>query len=265
MTQWYAISRHIVSRSSAACWICWPHDIHLLAWSHLSAEQQAGLRERYLRGIFPLVTPLALDPAHPFPFVSNLSLNLLVTGHGERGATVLVRVKVPVGDDIPRLLRVGDKPHFVRLEDVMAHTLDVLFPGLEVISCELFRITRNANTERDEEDADDLLELIEAEVRDRRFAPIVRLEVQTGMDPGRRAMLTSELGLNDPDDVFRVSGNACRARRWIWHPSTIRDCTILRFIHSSQHASLLRATCFTRFARWARCWSCTRTSLSPPS
>ena len=150
MTQWYAISRHIVSRSSAACWICWPHDIHLLAWSHLSAEQQAGLRERYLRGIFPLVTPLALDPAHPFPFVSNLSLNLLVTGHGERGATVLVRVKVPVGDDIPRLLRVGDKPHFVRLEDVMAHTLDVLFPGLEVISCELFRITRNANTERDE-------------------------------------------------------------------------------------------------------------------
>ncbi len=82
----------------------------------------------------------------------------------------------------------------------------MLFPGLSVTSCERFRVTRNANTERDEEEADDLLELIEAEVRDRRFAPIVRLELEPGMPATRRAMLISELGLNDPDDVFESDG-----------------------------------------------------------
>jgi polyphosphate kinase len=180
--------------------------IRVLGWNQLTPDQQARSREYYLREVFPLVTPLALDPAHPFPFVSNLSLNLLVTGQSGRGEMVVARVKVPVGDDIPRFVRVSDKQHFVLLEDVIAHTLDVLFPGLEVMSTELFRITRNANTERAEEEADDLLELIEAELRDRRFAPIVRLELAPGMDPARRAMLTAELGLSDPDDVFESAG-----------------------------------------------------------
>jgi polyphosphate kinase len=159
--------------------------------------------------VFPLVTPLAIDPAHPFPFVSNLSLNLLVTGFlksHDRAEPMVARVKVPVGQGIPRFLRVGTAHHFVRLEDVMAHTLDLLFPGLTVASCELFRVTRNADTEREEEEADDLLELIESELRDRRVAPIVRLEVETGMDPVRKGMLTAELGLNDADDVFEKSG-----------------------------------------------------------
>jgi polyphosphate kinase len=184
------------------------YDIRILAWSELSAAQRSVIREHYLKNIFPLVTPLALDPAHPFPFVSNLSLNLLVTGQSTDGSQpVVARVKVPVGQGIPRLLRVpGPQPQYVRLEEAMAHTLDVLFPGLGITSCDLFRVTRNANTERDEEEADDLLELIESEVRDRRFAPIVRLEIQPGIDPTRRAMLTSELGLNDPDDVFETSG-----------------------------------------------------------
>jgi polyphosphate kinase len=184
------------------------HDIRILAWSDLSATQRAAIREHYLKNVFPLVTPLALDPAHPFPFVSNLSLNLLVTGHSIDGAQpVVARVKVPVGQGIPRLLHVPGQPHhFLRLEEVMAHTLDVLFPGLTITSRDLFRVTRNANTERDEEEADDLLELIESEVRDRRFAPIVRLEIQPGIDPSRRGMLTSELGLSDPDDVFETSG-----------------------------------------------------------
>jgi polyphosphate kinase len=119
---------------------------------------------------------------------------------------VIARVKVPVGQGIPRLLRVGAKHHYVRLEDVMAHTLDTLFPGLSVTSCELFRVTRNANTERDEEEADDLLELIESEVRDRRFAPMVRLELEPGMDPQHRSILSAQLGLNDPDDVFETRG-----------------------------------------------------------
>jgi polyphosphate kinase len=183
------------------------HDIRVLKWDELSDAQRVGLRAHYLRNIFPLVTPLALDPAHPFPLVSNLSLNLLVTGQPLDGPeTVVARVKVPIGQGIPRLLRVSEQPHFVSLEDIMAHTLDILFPGLAVTSCDLFRVTRNANTERDEEEADDLLELIESEVRDRRFAPIVRLECERGVDPTRRAMLTSELGLDGSEDVFETSG-----------------------------------------------------------
>jgi polyphosphate kinase len=186
------------------------HQIRLLAWSELTTAQRAALREHYLQDIFPLVTPLAVDPAHPFPFISNLSLNLLVMGDANgRDDPVVARVKVPVGDGIPRLLPVASSPgqhHFVRLEDVMAHTLDVLFPGLTVASCDVFRVTRNANTERDEEEADDLLELIESEVRDRRFAPIVRLELPPQMDLQHRGMLANELGLTDPDDVFEVTG-----------------------------------------------------------
>ena len=182
-------------------------DIRILSWTELSASERTELRDRYLHNIFPLVTPLALDPAHPFPFLSNLSLNLLVTGQpADRAEPVIARVKVPVGQDVPRMMRVREKRHFVLLEDVMAHNLDALFPGLNIVSSELFRVTRNANTERDEEEADDLLELIESEVLERRFAPIVRLEIQRGMDPTHRSILVSELGLDDAEDVFEVGG-----------------------------------------------------------
>src|SRR5216683_593629 len=182
-------------------------DIRLLTWEQLSDDQRVALRAAYLRDVFPLVTPLALDSAHPFPFISNLSMNLLVTGEAaESPRPVMARVKVPVGEGIPRLMNVSDNHHFVLLEDVMAHTLDVLFPGLKVTSYELFRVTRNANTERDEEEADDLLELIESEVLERRFAPIVRLELQPDMDPQHRSMLVSELGVNEAEDVFEVAG-----------------------------------------------------------
>ena len=148
-----------------------PHGISVAAYEELSAEEQAGVREYYYGNIFPLVTPLAIDPAHPFPFVSNLSLNLLVTIRDPRESEPsMARVKVPVGSGIPRFIRVGAANRFVHLEDVMAHNLDLLFPGIRVAACELFRVTRNANTERDEEEADDLLALIETELRDRRFA-----------------------------------------------------------------------------------------------
>ena len=182
-------------------------DIRILNWTELSNAERADLRGRYLSNIFPLITPLALDPAHPFPFLSNLSLNLLITGQAaDRAEPVIARVKVPVGQGVARFLRVRGQRHFVTLEDVIGHNLDVLFPGLAITSSELFRVTRNANTERDEEDADDLLELIETEVRERRFAPIVRLEVQPGIDPNHRSMLISELGLDEAVDVFEIGG-----------------------------------------------------------
>jgi len=183
------------------------HGIEIAGYEQLSGEEQQTLREYYLKNIFPLVTPQGMDPAHPFPFVSNLAFNLLVTlRRGEDSEPSLARVKVPLGFGIPRFIRVGKGNRFVPLENVIARNLDLLFPGMSVVSCEFFRVTRNANTERDEEEADDLLAMIESELRDRRFAPIVRLEVAQGMDPVHRGMLAAELGLDERDDVFETDG-----------------------------------------------------------
>ena len=193
------------------------HGVAVLNYPELSNSQQVALREHYLTNIFPLVTPLAIDPAHPFPFVSNLSLNLLVTirqsaddQSGESASVdadiALARIKVPVGSGVPRFVRVGEGNEFVLLEDVIAHNLDLLFPQLEIDKCELFRVSRNANAELDEEEADDLVALIETELRDRRMAPIVRLEAQQGMEPVHRGMLAAELGLDERVDVFETPG-----------------------------------------------------------
>jgi polyphosphate kinase len=183
------------------------HGLNLTTWDSLSTADQRTLRERYFKNVFPLVTPLAMDPAHPFPFISNLSLNLLVTvRYPNDPDQMLARVKVPVGAGIPRFMRLDDGCTFVPLEDVMAHTLDLLFPSMEIDACELFRVTRNANTERDEEEADDLLAMIESELRDRRFAPTVRLEVTRDMSPVHRGMLAAEFGLDERADVFDVEG-----------------------------------------------------------
>lgn len=182
------------------------HDIRITSIDKLSEKERAGLREHYLKEIYPLVTPQAMDPAHPFPFVSNLSLNLLVTLRYQKEAShSLARVKVPVGAGIPRMLRVGGANTFVPLEDVMSDNLDLLFPGMEAEVSEVFRVTRNANTERDEEEADDLLALIESELRDRKFAPVVRMQVGEGMSPQHMSMLANELGL-DLSDVSEVKG-----------------------------------------------------------
>jgi polyphosphate kinase len=121
-------------------------------------------------------------------------------------ATSIARVKVPVGTGIPRLLELESRNTFVTLESVMAGNLDLLFPGMVIETCHVFRVTRNANTELEEEQADDLLEMIESELRERRFAPIVRLEVSTGMTTQHRGMLAAELGLDEQSDVFDVDG-----------------------------------------------------------
>ena len=183
------------------------YDVQVLSFEQLTSEEQTAIRDYYFKNIFPLVTPQALDPAHPFPFISNLSLNLLVTLRApDDTEPSLARVKVPVGLGIPRFLRVTGTSRFVPLEDVIAHTLDLLFPGMTIESSEFFRVTRNANTERDEDEADDLLALIESELRDRRFAPIVRMEVERGINPVHRGMLAAELGLHELRDVFEVDG-----------------------------------------------------------
>jgi polyphosphate kinase len=181
-----------------------PRGIKIVSYTDLTADEQHEVRQHYFKNIFPLVTPQAMDPAHPFPFISNLSLNLLVTLRypGDTDPS-MARVKVPVGTGIPRFLPLAGARRFVPLEQVIAGNLDLLFPGMEVDGCELFRVTRNANTEGDEEEADDLLALIESELRERRFAPIVRLEVSCGMSSLHRGMLAAEFGLST-DDVFEV-------------------------------------------------------------
>ena len=182
-------------------------EIQILPYNKLDKAEQEKVREEYYDNIFPLVTPQSIDPAHPFPFVSNLSLNLLVTLRypGDREIS-MARVKVPISAGAPRFLPIGRKNRFVLLEEVMEHNLDMLFPGMEILHCDLFRVTRNANTERAEEHADDLLALIESTLQQRKFAPIVRLEVLPGMDPTLRGRLAAELGLDEEADVFVIDG-----------------------------------------------------------
>jgi polyphosphate kinase len=181
--------------------------VWLAPFKDLDAQQQAWVREYYLTNIFPLVTPQAMDPAHPFPFVSNLSLNLLVSLRYENDSEpLLARVKVPASGGTPRFVRIGTSRTFVDLADVMANNLDLLFPGMEIEACSKFRVTRNANTERDEEEAEDLLEMIEIELRERKFAPVVRLQVDKTMQPTLRGRLAAELGLDEQADVFEADG-----------------------------------------------------------
>ena len=190
------------------------HDIKLLSYKELSQGDATYLRDYYHENIFPLLTPQSIDSAHPFPFISNLSLNLLVQTRlpGEKGKISLTRIKVPTSNGVPRFLQLPERNHFVALEDVAKHNLDLLLPEIEIASCYMFRLTRNANTERDEEKADDLLAMIESELRDRRFAPIVRLQIQGDMDETSRGMLAAEFGLDEQADVFSAEENMLAMR-----------------------------------------------------
>ena len=171
----------------------------------LSKDQQHAMREHYIQNIFPLVTPQAIDPAHPFPFISNLSLNLL-TGvcDAESNDMTLVRIKVPVSSKVPRFIQVGSEHLYIGLADLITNNLDLLFPGMKIAFCDQFRVTRNAMTEQDEEQADDLLQMIESELRERKFAPVIRLEIAATMAKLQSGMLAAELGLNEEQDVFVV-------------------------------------------------------------
>jgi polyphosphate kinase len=174
--------------------------IRLSDWAELDAQDKAYLVEEFEQRIFPALTPLAFDPGHPFPYISNLSLNLAVMvrdpdTHERRFA----RVKVP--DLLPRFVVLPDGERYVPLEQVIAEHLGTLFPGMEVESHHPFRVTRNADLTLEEEDADDLLAAVEDELRRRRFGRAVRLEVTRGMDDDLLGLLMRELDLQ-PIDVY---------------------------------------------------------------
>jgi polyphosphate kinase len=178
--------------------------IHLRPYQDLDPHHKKWLRQHYTRNIFPLVTPLAIDPSHPFPFVSNLSVNALLEVKRPSGERALVRIKTPVTEHISRFIRVGDEPIFVPLEQLITENLDLLLPGTDIEDIYLFRVVRNAITERDGEQANDLLELIRAELRVRKFAPVVRLEVGRNMPQRLRSYLAKHLELTNTADIAEV-------------------------------------------------------------
>jgi polyphosphate kinase len=176
--------------------------IRFSAWSSLDDDDREYLVDVFSRQIYPVLTPLAVDPGHPFPYISNLSLNLLVevqdpaTGEGR-----IARVKVPPA--LPRFVVMPDGERFVPLEQVIAAHLDSLFPGMTIGHHHAFRVTRNADLALEEDEADDLLVAIEMELRRRRFGKALRLEIEADMGQDLAELLATELDIG-PDGVFRV-------------------------------------------------------------
>jgi len=190
------------------------HGIYLLNYIDLNEEQRTYLRNYYQEQIFPVLTPLAVDPGHPFPHISNLSISLAVlVQNPDTRREHFARVKVP--KTFPRFLALPDALlppgegvvwAGVPLEQVIAHNLESLFTGMNIQEYHPFRITRDADLELKEEDADDLLRAIEQELRKRRLGgSVVRMEIQTSMPANIRNMLMEELALTE-DDVYEVQG-----------------------------------------------------------
>lgn len=211
------------------------NNIRLLRWAELTEEQQQRARQYFFTNLFPVLTPLAVDPGHPFPFISNLSTSLGVmmrnplleakrnrddSDDSDADATLqFARVKMP--QTLPRWVQLSTDAKaegfvFVHLIDIIRHNLDSLFNGMDLREIEPFRITRNASVERDEEDAEDLLEMIEQELRDRRFAEVIRLEVDNDPQAPMNAFLAEELKLND-HDIYQMPGRLDYNDLWQIH------------------------------------------------
>ena len=192
------------------------HGIHLVDWNSLDEEERDAAYAVYERDIYPLLTPLGFDPAHPFPFISNLSLNLAVTLHDPAaGESRFARVKVP--PLLPRFLAVGAQGRLVPIEQVIAAHLPTLFPGMDIVGHHAFRVTRSAEQEVEEAEAYDLLEAMKEMLHTRsRFSRVVRLEVETGMPADVLDLLTGQLGL-DEEGVYRVRGLLSLSGFWALH------------------------------------------------
>lgn len=181
--------------------------IVICKYQELQEADQEFIDNYFLSEIYPLLTPQGMDPAHPFPFISNLSINLLVSvRYPGSDHSYLNRIKIPVSSDMPRFVQIADKHTYILLEDLVANNLHHLLPGMEIETCETFRVTRNAITEKYGEQANDLLVMIESALRDRKFAEIVRLEVKKEMLEHHKGKLAAELGVDEENDVFIVDG-----------------------------------------------------------
>jgi len=184
--------------------------IVIVTWAELDDDERSRLSTYFHEQVFPVLTPLAVDPAHPFPFVSGLSLNLAVTvKHPDDGGQHFARIKVP--DNVDRFLELApregtsDVVRFLPMEELIAAFLTVLFPGLEIVEHHAFRITRNADFEVEEDRDEDLLQALERELARRRFGSPVRLEVSDDMTESMLELLLRELDVY-PGDVIEVPG-----------------------------------------------------------
>jgi polyphosphate kinase len=178
--------------------------IHLLQYEDLNNDDRAHLQAWFEHEVFPVLTPLAVDPGHRFPFISNLSLSLGVMlrrpGSSEQ---LFARVKVPEGFN--QWCPIGDDLRFVQLQDVIENNLTALFPGMELLNVLPFRVTRNADVDDDSEDAEDLLSEIQHQLRERRFAPVVRLQIAENPPPELLVYLCREMEIH-PEDVYETKG-----------------------------------------------------------
>jgi polyphosphate kinase len=185
--------------------------IELITWKDLKSEEKSHLQELFKARIFPVLTPLAVDPSHPFPYISGLSLNLGVrVVNPETKEKFFARVKVP--PILSRLIPTSENStRFIPLEDLIAENQDQLFPGMEIVGHLTFRVTRNQDLEIDEDDSEDLLTSLEQELLLRRFGPPVRLEVEEDVNQELLTMLMEELEI-DPLNVIRCG-----------HPVNLQD------------------------------------------
>ena len=181
----------------------------LLKWNELTPEQKIYANTFFRKNVFPVLTPLAVDPSHPFPFLSNLSVSLgIMLRHPITKVRSFARIKIP--NTLPQWVEIGERnvndPYqFVRLQDVIRHHLQELFPEVEIENVMAFRVTRNADIEYTEEAVDDILDVIEEELRLRHTAELVRLEIEASADPNILHFLTTELELNE-ESVFENQG-----------------------------------------------------------
>jgi polyphosphate kinase len=192
--------------------------IHILNFADLNSQQRNYLHQYFEEQIFPVLTPLAVDPAHPFPYISSLSLNLAVLiTDATTGEEHFARVKVP--NVLPRFIVLPENLHSpaqgarfewsaMPLEEVIAHNLEFLFPGMNIQAYHPFRITRSADLELETDNADDLLIAIEQEIRKRRFGSVVRMEIQASAPESIYQMLMREMALQK-SDVYEVDGLLC--------------------------------------------------------
>jgi polyphosphate kinase len=208
--------RASVSRLTESAALLWIHDllpelarqqIRVRSYSELGPAQLDWARAYFRRAVFPVLTPLAVDPVHPFPFLSNLSLSLAVEAENpQTKERRFARIKVP--ESLPRFVEVetsSDATEYVALEELIAGNLADLFPGMNVVGCYPFRVTRDMDLEILEEEAADLLETVDREIRKRRFGAAVRLEVSPGVPERIRKLLLEKLEI-DEDDAYVTSG-----------------------------------------------------------
>ncbi|MFP7762083.1 RNA degradosome polyphosphate kinase [Marisediminicola sp. LYQ134] len=181
-------------------------DIHIESWNDLDAADRVRLEEIFSTQIFPVLMPLAVDPAHPFPYISGLSLNLAVRiRHPKSGNTEFARLKVP--SMLPRFVPLPDdgsgSMRFIPLEDLISNHLGHLFPGMEVLDHHEFRVTRNEDVVLEEDESENLIQTLERELLRRRFGPPIRLEITDDMDPVTLDLLVRELGITE-QEVYRL-------------------------------------------------------------